>query len=418
MRRRYWLLTLGIAAAGAGLWVSQDYPLPFASAPAAPAEPAPAVRRPGAGTAPVVRVAVARSGDLAMTLDGLGTVQAYNSVIVASRVDGQLLRLNFREGQDVKEGELLAQIDPRTYQAQLDQAIAKRAQDQAQLENAKRDLERYGALIQQNYASRQQYDTARSQVAQIEAALKADDAAISAARILLSYTNISAPISGRLGFRQVDAGNIVRANDAAGIVTITQLQPISVIFTLPQQRLPDIVAKMRLNEPLDVRALRADGTALDTGTVEYVDNQIDPTTGTIKLKAVFPNAALELWPGGFVNVRLRIGTVRDAVLVPSAAIQYGPDGPFAFVVNADSVADVRPVKALQSEGDTTAVGEGLKPGDRVVLGGQDRLRNGGPVSIAGDAEPGAGRPAGGRPAGAQGGGPAGAGPGGGRRPPS
>lgn len=399
MKTRWWIATVGLTASvGLGWWASTtDMPLPFVRAPAAEAAPGPATTRRQGPPAPVVRVATARVGDLAISLDGLGTVQAYNSVVVASRVDGQLMRLNFREGQDVKEGDLLAQIDPRSYQAQLDQAIAKRAQDQAQLDNAKRDLERFSSLVQQNFASRQQYDTARAQVAQYEALLKSDDAAIASARVLLSYTNILAPISGRLGLRVVDAGNIVRANDAAGIVVITQLQPISVVFTLPQQRLPEINAKLRAGERLEVRALRADGTALDTGRVEFVDNQIDPATGTIKLKAVFPNEAQELWPGGFANVRLRLGTVSNAVLVPSSAVQYGPDGPFAFVVSAGMTAEMRPIRPLQSEGETTAIGSGLAAGERVVLGGQDRLRNGGPVAIAGESEPGPRRPGGARP---------------------
>jgi multidrug efflux system membrane fusion protein len=392
MRARTFFIGVAVAlAAGAGLWKVMDYPLPFASTSVPPvAAGAAGARRPGAGApAPVVRVAAARAGELPILLDALGTAQAYNSVVVSSRVDGQLVKLNFREGQDVKEGDLLAQVDPRTYQAQLDQALAKRAQDQAQLDNAKRDLERYGALVKQNYASGQQFDTARAQVAQIEATLKADDAAISAARILLSYTNIVAPISGRLGFRQVDAGNIVRANDTNGIVVITQLQPVSVVFTLPQQRLPDIAGKMRAGEKLEVRAMRADGTALDTGTVEFVDNQVDPTTGTIKLKAVFPNDALELWPGSFVNIRLRLGTVRDTILIPSSAVQYGPDGPFAFVVGADMTAQIRPIKPVQTEGDVTAIASGLREGERVVLGGQDRLRAGTAVTVAGEGGPGA-----------------------------
>jgi multidrug efflux system membrane fusion protein len=202
-----------------------------------------------------------------------------------------------------------------------------------------------------------------------------------------------APISGRLGLRLVDAGNIVRANDTTGIVVITQLQPISVVFTLPQQRLPDVARKMRAGEKIEVRALRADGSALDNGTVEFVDNQVDATTGTIKLKAVFPNDALELWPGSFVNVRLRIDTVRDTLLIPSSAVQYGPDGPFAFAVGEDMAVQIRPIRPTQSDGDTTAVTGSLRPGERVVLGGQDRLRAGSTVSIAGDAEPGAGRPA-------------------------
>ncbi len=410
MRARTLIWTAGIVlVAAGGLWKAYDWPVPFPGAAApAPAATGPAgFRRPAGGAiAPVVRVEAARAGELPVYIDALGTAQAYNSVVVASRVDGQLVKLNFREGQDVKEGDLLAQIDPRTYQAQLDQAIAKRAQDQAQLDNARRDLERYGALVKQNYASAQQYDTSRAQVAQIEATLKSDDAAISAARILLSYTNILAPISGRLGLRQVDAGNIVRANDTVGIVVITQLQPLNVLFTLPQQRLSEISGKMRAGEKLEVRAMRADATALDTGTVEFVDNQVDPTTGTIKLKAVFPNAALELWPGSFVNVRLRLGTVRDAILIPSSAVQYGPDGPFAFVVGADSNAEVRPIKPVQAEGDVTAVAGGLAAGERVVLGGQDRLRNGTAVTVSGDGQPGAVRPAGGGV------------PGGNRRPPA
>ncbi|MBI1243868.1 MAG: efflux RND transporter periplasmic adaptor subunit [Alphaproteobacteria bacterium] len=410
-----WIISIGLVVAAIGaIWFASGRELPFrpvVTEPAGSGQNA-AQRRPPVGAiAPVVRVAIVKSGDLPVQLDALGTAQAYNSVVVSSRVDGQLVRINFREGQDVKEGELLAQIDPRTYQALLDQAVAKRAQDQAQLDNAKRDLERYGALIQQNYASRQQYDTTKAQVAQIEASLKSDDAAIASARTQLSYTSIVAPISGRLGFRLVDAGNIVRANDTNGIVVITQLQPISVVFTLPQQRLPDVTRRMQAGDQLEVRALRSDGTVLDTGRVEFVDNQVDATTGTIKLKAVFPNAALELWPGSFVNVRLRIDTVRDALLIPSSAVQYGPEGSFAFVVGDDMTAQIRPIKVLQSDGDLTAVNGKLAAGDRVVLGGQDRLRAGSPVTLSGDGEAGPARTGTGRPPGA---GPVG----GGRRPPS
>lgn len=409
MRLGRWILLLGVAGVAAGIgWFAGGRPLPF---DLANREPSVQRRAPTGPAAPVVRVATVRAGDLPVQLDALGTAQAYNSVVVSSRVDGQLIRINFREGQDVKEGDLLAQIDPRAFQALLDQAIAKRAQDQAQLDNAKRDLERYGALIQQNYASRQQYDTTKAQVAQIEATLKADEAAIASARTQLSYTNIVAPISGRLGLRLVDAGNIVRANDTTGIVVITQLQPISVVFSLPQQRMPDIARKMRAGEKLEIRALRGDGSGLETGVVEFVDNQVDATTGTIKLKAVFPNELFELWPGSFVNVRLRIDTVRDGLLIPSSAVQFGPEGTFAFVVGEGMVVQMRPIKPVQSDGDVTAVTGRISVGEKVVLGGQDRLRAGSAVTVSGDGAPGAGAPAG-RPPGAGGAG------GAGRRPPS
>ncbi|MBL8807009.1 MAG: efflux RND transporter periplasmic adaptor subunit [Rhodospirillales bacterium] len=409
MRLGRWIILLGVAGVAAGIgWFAGGRPLPF---DLANREPSVQRRAPTGPTAPVVRVATVRAGDLPVQLDALGTAQAYNSVVVSSRVDGQLIRINFREGQDVKEGDLLAQIDPRAFQALLDQAIAKRAQDQAQLDNAKRDLERYGALIQQNYASRQQYDTTKAQVAQIEATLKADEAAIASARTQLSYTNIVAPISGRLGLRLVDAGNIVRANDTTGIVVITQLQPISVVFSLPQQRMPDIARKMRAGEKLEIRALRGDGSGLETGVVEFVDNQVDATTGTIKLKAVFPNESFELWPGSFVNVRLRIDTVRDGLLIPSSAVQFGPEGTFAFVVGEGMVVQMRPIKPVQSDGDVTAVTGRISVGEKVVLGGQDRLRAGSAVTVSGDGAPGAGAPAG-RPPGAGGAG------GAGRRPPS
>lgn len=409
MRLGRWIILLGVAGVAAGIgWFAGGRPLPF---DLANREPSVQRRAPTGPAAPVVRVATVRAGDLPVQLDALGTAQAYNSVVVSSRVDGQLIRINFRDGQDVKEGDLLAQIDPRAFQALLDQAIAKRAQDQAQLDNAKRDLERYGALIQQNYASRQQYDTTKAQVAQIEATLKADEAAIASARTQLSYTNIVAPISGRLGLRLVDAGNIVRANDTTGIVVITQLQPISVVFSLPQQRMPDIARKMRAGEKLEIRALRGDGSGLETGVVEFVDNQVDATTGTIKLKAVFPNELFELWPGSFVNVRLRIDTVRDGLLIPSSAVQFGPEGTFAFVVGEGMVVQMRPIKPVQSDGDVTAVTGRISVGEKVVLGGQDRLRAGSAVTVSGDGAPGAGAPAG-RPPGAGGAG------GAGRRPPS
>ena len=280
-----------------------------------------------------VLVAPAETRDVPIYLDGLGTIQALNTVTMKAMVDGPLVTVNFQEGQDVRKGDVLAQIDPRTYKAALDSAVAKKAQDESQLANARLDLARYQKLVTNNYASAQQADTAKAQVAQFEALVQQDQAQIDTARTQLGYTTITAPIDGLTGIRQVDAGNIVHAVDPTGIVVLTQIQPVSVVFTLPQQSLPAVARAMNQG-PVTVLAIAQDvagaANVLDTGTLTVLDNQVDPTTGTIKLKAAFPNRQRLLWPGGFVGIRLRSDIARGAISVPPAAIQRGPRGPLCL----------------------------------------------------------------------------------------
>jgi multidrug efflux system membrane fusion protein len=341
---------------------------------------------PSVGQAIPVLTSVAAARDMPIYQDGLGTVQAFYTVTMKAMVDGPLLEVNFKEGQAVHKGDVLAQIDPRTYQASLDNAVAKKAQDEAQLANARLDLARYQKLVANAYASAQQADTAKAQVAQFQALVQQDQAQIDTARAQLSYTTIVAPIDGLTGIRQVDPGNIVHAADATGMVVITQLEPISVLFTLPQQTLP-AVAQAMLNGPAPVLALAQDaggGAArvLDTGTLTVLDNQVDPTTGTIKLKATFPNGQHRLWPGGFVSVRLRTEVARDAVVVPPSAIQRGPRGPYVFVIGADNAAKRQLVAVTYEDEKAAIVSSGLKPGDVVVVDGASRLADGTKVVVA------------------------------------
>jgi multidrug efflux system membrane fusion protein len=352
-----------------------------------PAANPPANKRDSATGQPIpVLAAAAATKDVPMYLDGLGTVQAFYTVTMKAMVDGPLTSVNFQEGQDVHKGDVLAQIDPRTYQAALDNAVAKKAQDQAQLANARLDLARYQKLVANNYTSAQQADTAKAQVAQFEALVQQDQAQIDTARTQLSYTTITAPIDGRTGMRQVDPGNIIHAIDATGMVVITQLEPISVLFTLPQQALP-AVAQAMADGAAPVLALAQDATGgatrlLDTGTLTVLDNQVDSTTGTIKLKAVFPNARHRLWPGGFVSIRLRTGTAKDAVVVPASAIQRGPRGPYVFVIGDDTTAKRQPVTVGYEDEQGSVVATGLKGGQTVVIDGASRLSEGSKVSLA------------------------------------
>lgn len=337
-----------------------------------------------------VLVAPAAQQDVPIFLDALGTVQAFNTVTVKAMVDGPLNAVNFAEGQDVKTGDVLAQIDPRTFQAAYDQAVAKKAQDEAQLANARLDLARYTKLAANNYTTAQQADTTRAQVAQLEALVKQDQAQIDSARTQLGYTTVTAPLSGRTGMRLVDAGNIVHASDATGLVMITQLQPISVVFTLPQQTLPQ-VAKAMSQGQAKVLAFAQGATGsqtgvLDTGTLTVLDNQVDPTTGTIKLKATFPNPDHRLWPGAFVGVQVQVDTARNAVVVPPSAVQRGPRSAYVYVVNADNSVTRRTVKVGHEDARESIITEGVKPGDKVVVDGASRLNEGTKVTIA---EPGA-----------------------------
>ncbi len=329
-----------------------------------------------------VLTAAAKSQDMPIYLDGLGSVQAFYTVTMKPMVDGPLLSVNVREGQDVHKGDIIAQIDPRIYQAAVDSAVAKKAQDEAQLANARLDLARQQKLVSNNYTSAQQADTAKALVAQDAAVVQQDQAQIDTAKTQLSYTTITAPIDGRAGIRQLDPGNIVHATDATGLVVLTQLQPISVLFTLPQQALPAVAAAMAAGTPKVIALSQEDAKPLDTGILTVLDNQVDPTTGTIKLKARFPNTGLRLWPGGFVRIRLQTETQHNAVTVPPSAIQRGPRGPYVFVITGN-VAHRQTVTTGFQDEQTAIVTSGLKPGDKVAIDGTSRLSDGSKVSESG-----------------------------------
>ncbi|MGE5778389.1 MAG: efflux RND transporter periplasmic adaptor subunit [Hyphomicrobiales bacterium] len=329
-----------------------------------------------------VLVAAARVADVPVYLDGVGTAKALNTVTVRSQVDGKIVDIYFTEGQEVPKGYVLAKIDPTTYQAAYDQTVAKKAQDEAQLANARLDLDRYTRLAATNAVNKQQLDTQRALVAQLEAQIKLDQATIDNARAILSYTDIVAPIAGRTGIRLVDVGNLVRGAEANGIVILTQLRPISVFFSLPQQSLPDLTKGMAEGQ-LPVDALTADGkSALDKGKVMVIDNQVDQTTGTVKLKAEFPNNNLQLWPGQFVNVQVLIDTLRQVVVVPTAAVQRGPNGPFVYVLKEGNTVTVRRVTLTQQDDVRAVVATGLQAGERVVTTGFARLTEGTQVAVS------------------------------------
>ncbi len=333
------------------------------------------------GPVPVLVTAATRA-DVPVYLDAVGTIKALNTVTVRPQVDGKLLSVNFKEGDDIKKGDILARIDPVTYQAQLDQAVAKKAQDEAQLANSKIDLERYEKLAATNAINKQQADTQRALVAQNTAIVQADQAAIENAQAMLSYTTITAPLDGRTGIRMVDEGNLVRAADTtSAIVVITQLRPISVFFNLPQQDLQQVNAAFSKG-PLAVDALRSDNDAvIDKGVLRVVDNQVDQTTGTVKLKAEFPNADLQLWPGQFVNIRLLIDTLKQVVVIPTGAVQRGPNGTFVYVVKDGNTASMRPIVVQKQDETQTVVKSGVEPDERVVTTGFVRLTDNSKVSI-------------------------------------
>jgi membrane fusion protein, multidrug efflux system len=334
------------------------------------------------GDAPVpVLATVAKKADVPVYFDGIGSSRALNTVTVRAQVDGKLMSVNFKEGQDVEQDFVVAEIDATIYQAQYDQAVAKKAMDEAQLANARLDLERYARLTQTNSASRQQYDTQRALVAQLEAQVQADQGAIDNSKAILSYTKIVAPLAGRTGIRQVDAGNIVHAADTTGIVVITQIRPIAVIFLLPQQRLAE-VNRAFARGALSVQALGDDNrTVIDSGTLTVVDNQVDQATGTVKLKAEFPNADLQIWPGQFVNVKLLVDTLREVIVVPTAAVQRGPNGTFTFIAGDDGTAMVRPVMVVQQDDVQAVIASGIDDGDRVITTGFSQLTDGAKVAI-------------------------------------
>jgi len=333
---------------------------------------------------PVV-TAMAAKQDMPIFLTGIGTVQAAQSVTVKVRVDGQLQKVAFTEGQDVKEGALLAQIDPAPYQALLDGAIAQKAKDQATLANALKDLERYKTLFAQDSIQQQTLDTQVSTVDQLKATLLTDQAAIDNARVQLAYTTIRSPVNGRTGLRLVDVGNIVHATDTTGLVVINQIDPIAVIFTLPEENVPRINQAIQSagSSPLQVQALaRENGAALGAGHLLLVNNQIDTTTGTVQLKALFPNRSLTLWPGQYVNARLVLGMRKDATTVPESAVQRGQDGLYAYVVNADNIATVQPIRVAQTQDGKAIIDGGIVPGTRVVVAGQYKLRAGAKIAEA------------------------------------
>ena len=335
----------------------------------------------GGGPVPVVAGKVEQK-DMPIYLDGLGTVQAFYTVTVHTRVDGELDKVLFTEGQEVKTGDLLAVVDPRPYQAALDQAIGKKAQDEAQLANAKLTLGRNSDLLNKKVIDQQDFDTSKYSMAQFQAAVQADQAAIESAQTNLDYTQIKSPIDGRTGVRIVDPGNIVHAADANGIVVITQMQPISVVFTLPEQKIESILNAGGASGGLKVLALDRGNTAtLDEGSLAVVDNEIDQTTGTVKLKATFPNKDLKLWPGKFVNARLVLATQKNATVIPSSVVQRGPQGTYAYLIKPDKTVEMRPIKVAQTEGNLTLVEEGLSPGEQVVMDGQYKLQPGAHVEL-------------------------------------
>jgi multidrug efflux system membrane fusion protein len=344
------------------------------------------VNRPGSRPdLPVpVLAATPRVQDMPVYLDGVGSVRALNNVLVRSQVDGKLIAVNFTEGQDVKKGDVLGEIDPVLYKAQLDQAVAKKAQDEALLANQRLDLARYQQLAASNAGSKQQADTQRATVAQTEALVNSDQAAIDNAQAMLGYTKIIAPLSGRAGLRQVDQGNIIHASDVTGLVIITQLQPIAVQFSLPQQQIVRVNAASGKGA-LTVDVFGNDGiTVVDSGTLKGIDNQVDPTTGTLKLKAEFPNASFQLWPGQFVNVRLKVETISKAVVVPTSAVQRGPAGTFSYVIGDGGIVTAKPVVVTQQNEMDAVIASGLSASDRVVTTGFANLSDGAKVIVGRD----------------------------------
>jgi membrane fusion protein, multidrug efflux system len=322
--------------------------------------------------------------DVPVYLEGVGAIRALNTVTVRAQVDGKLSAVNFKEGQDVQRGDVLAEIDPAIYQAQYDQAVAKKAQDEATLANARLDLARYERLAQSNAGSKQQADTQRAMVAQLEALVRSDQAQIDNAQTLLGYTKIVAPISGRTGLRLVDQGNIIRSGDTTGIVMITQVRPLAAQFSLPQQQLARVNAAFEKG-PLQVDVFGNDGrTVVETGQLEGIDNQVDQTTGTVKLKAQFPNEKLILWPGQFVNVRVKVDTLRNAIVVPTSAVQRGPAGTYAFVIGSNDIATAKPITVVQQTDVEAVIGGGLSTSDRVITTGFANLAEGSRVIIGRD----------------------------------
>jgi multidrug efflux system membrane fusion protein len=323
-----------------------------------------------------VAVAKVQTQDVPVFLPGLGSVTAFNTANIKSRVDGQIMQVNFKEGQNVKQGELLIVIDPRPYQAQLEQMQAQMFRDQAQLRDAKLNLDRYTSLIPSGSIAQQQVDTQKATVDQLDGTVRTDQAQIDTAKLNIVYCHITAPFNGRVGLRQVDPGNIIHAADTTPMLILTQLQPIAVIFTLPEDQLPTVAKHMK-SATLEVDAFnRDDQTKLATGKLLTIDNQIDQTTGTAKLKAVFDNKDSQLWPNQFVNVNMLLETRKNNTVLPTAAILRGPQGTFVYLVKPDQTVEARNITISLTQGNTTAISAGLNPGDTVVTDGQDKLQTG------------------------------------------
>lgn len=333
------------------------------------------------GPVPVI-VGVAQQKNVPVYLDGIGTVQAFNTVTLRSRVDGQLQKLGFEEGQDIRTGNLVAQIDPDPFRTLLEQAQAKKSQDEAQLHLAEVELQRNLVLFTNKIVSQDVVDTNRASITQTTALIKSDSAAIDSAQVQLNYTTIKSPIDGRTGIRQVDVGNIIHANDTNGIVVVTQLKPIAINFTLPEQNLGDIQAQFAHGQLKVLAVDRDNKTTLDEGLLTVIDNQIDPTTGTIRMKATFPNPNLHLWPGQFANTHLLLTTRTNAIVVPASVVQRGPEGSYAFVVQDDMTVEMRPVKVAFIEKLDAVIDSGLQPGEKVVVDGQYKLQPGSQIKVA------------------------------------
>lgn len=374
-RSRWKLWVTGIVLLGAGAFAYQKW---FAAAPA----PQERQRFFPRGQAVPVRTVPARSGTIEVEIKALGTVTPINTVTVRSRVDGELMRVLFTEGQVVRAGQLLAEIDPRSFQSQLNQVLGQQQENQARLKNAEGDLERYQKLVAEGLITKQQVTTQEALVQQYKGALQANDAQVATARLQLSYTRILAPIDGRLGLRQVDAGNLIRSGDPNGLVVITQMRPISVIFNVPEAELPAVIEAYRSGKRPPVEAWdRSEAQLLATGTLQTIDNQIDTTTGTIKLRAQFENRDDKLFPNQFVNMRLRVQTVAGATVIPAAAIQRASFGPFVYVVKPDSTVTIRRIELGPAQGDRVSVLKGVAVDDQVVLEGVDDLTEGAKVEV-------------------------------------
>lgn len=374
-----WLALLALLGAAAW-WLSRPAANTAGTASGRPAAPPAAVA-----------VATARQGDMPVYLNGLGTVTAFNTVTVRSRVDGQITRIAFQEGQLVKEGDVLAEIDARPFQVQLTQAEGQLARDQAQLANAKANLARFQTLLGRNVVSKQEYDAQVATAGQFEGAITMDRGAIDAARLQLTYARITAPISGRAGLRQVDVGNLVHTTDQTGLVVITQVQPIATLFTIPADDLPPVIRKLNAGARLSVEAFDRSGqNLLATGVLLTADNQIDTATGTSKLKAVFDNQDGILFPNQFVNVRLKVDERANAVIAPVAGVQRGPQGTFVYAVKADQTVEVRPVTVGPSAGNDVQIETGLAVGETIVVDGVDKLRAGAPIQVRKPQAPGDG----------------------------